>query len=189
MHAAAPTIVTPLPLSLRGDAAALVWGAFGRAVAPGASRRAGIALLRRCLARDRMLAAVDPCGGLLGVVALRGPGGGLMQPRPAARRMILRPWARWRDRAARLRPRPPATSDAVLDGLAVAPCARRRGVASALVIAAADRARRQGFAALRAEVAPGDAAALQLYRALGFQPAGRIRTGWRAQALVLRLPL
>lgn len=184
-----PTILPALPLSWRAEAATLVWSAFGAAVAPGAPPRAGVALLRRCLARDRVLAAVGPDRQLLGVVALRVAAGGLIDARPAARGTILGPAARWRDRAAALVPSPPATCDAVLDGLVVMPAARRQGVAAALVGAAATSARRQGYPGLRAEVAACNVQALRLYRRLGFQPAGRVRTGWLRHALVLRLPL
>lgn len=183
-----PTVLPALPLSRRAEAAALVWSAFGAAVAPGARRRAGVALLRRCLARERVLAAVGPDRQLLGVVALRVAAGGLIDARPAARGAILGRAARWRDRAAALAPPRPATRDAVLDGLVVAPAARGQGVAAALVAAAAHRACRQGYPGLRAEVAPRNVPALRLYRRLGFQPAGRVRTGWLRHALVLRLP-
>jgi ribosomal-protein-alanine N-acetyltransferase len=79
--------------------------------------------------------------------------------------------------------------------LAVAPWARRRGVAAALVGAAAAEAGRRGARTLFLEVAADNAAALALYAGAGFAEAG-LRRGYYSRvgespvdALVLRLPL
>jgi [ribosomal protein S18]-alanine N-acetyltransferase len=78
--------------------------------------------------------------------------------------------------------------------LAVAPRARRRGLARALVQAGADLADAAGASSLWLEVAVDNAAALGLYRSLGFSEAGRrpgyyARPGGAVDALVMRRPL
>ena len=65
--------------------------------------------------------------------------------------------------------------------LGVAPAARERGIARALMKAAIDRVSRRGLRALYLEVAEDNAAAQRLYRALGFAPVGR-RPGYYARA-------
>ena len=57
--------------------------------------------------------------------------------------------------------------------LGVAPSARQRGVARALMKAAIDGVSRRGLRTLYLEVAEDNDAALRLYQALGFAPVGR----------------
>jgi ribosomal-protein-alanine N-acetyltransferase len=79
--------------------------------------------------------------------------------------------------------------------LAIAPWARRRGLASQLVEAVAAEARRRGAATLFLEVAADNAAARGLYGRLGFEEAGLRRAYYAragapaADALVLRRTL
>jgi [ribosomal protein S18]-alanine N-acetyltransferase len=79
--------------------------------------------------------------------------------------------------------------------LAVAPWARRRGVARALIEAAAGEATRRGAGAMFLEVAADNPAARGLYGATGFAEAGLRRAyyarsgGPSADALVLRRAL
>ena len=79
--------------------------------------------------------------------------------------------------------------------LAVAPWARRRGVAAALVEAAAEAAAVGGAGALFLEVATDNAAAIALYEGRGFEQAGLRRGYYRrgagpaADALILRRTL
>jgi ribosomal-protein-alanine N-acetyltransferase len=77
----------------------------------------------------------------------------------------------------------------------VAPAARRRGVAKALMAAAVGAARQSGAEAAFLEVAVDNAAAAALYAGMGFRRAG-LRRGYydrgaegRADALVMRLDL
>jgi len=77
----------------------------------------------------------------------------------------------------------------------VGPGWRRRGLARALVEAAANAARTLAAEALFLEVAADNGPAIALYRQAGFEPAGR-RPGYyrrpgapAVDALVLRLPL
>lgn len=90
-----------------------------------------------------------------------------------------------------------AGGEAEILTLAVLPGARRRGLATALVLAAASHAHSRDAQVLFLEVASGNVAARGLYRRLGFVEAG-LRTGYYASAgrkpedaLVLRrnLPL
>ena len=57
--------------------------------------------------------------------------------------------------------------------LGVAPAARRRGIARALMSAAIERASRRGPREFYLEVAEDNAAAQRLYRTMGFAPVGR----------------
>src|SRR5690606_23308903 len=72
-----------------------------------------------------------------------------------------------------------AAGEAELLSLGVLGPARRRGLGRALVRAAAARARQAGARTLHLEVAEDNAPALELYRTLGFRPAGR-RPGYYA---------
>ncbi len=82
--------------------------------------------------------------------------------------------------------------DAELLLIGVAPTARRRGIGGALLAAAAAEARRRQSATLFLEVRDGNAAALGLYRAAGYEVIGRRRdyyrgiTGYRFDAITLR---
>ena len=60
--------------------------------------------------------------------------------------------------------------------------ARERGIARALMLAAIERVSLRGLSELYLEVAEDNAAALGLYRALGFAPVGR-RPGYYARPL------
>ena len=126
IHSGAPAgvrLVSPLPLALRAEAARLICDAFGHRIAPRAGGRRRLALVRRGLARDRVIGAVDGRGRLLGLTGLRGAAGGAVRL-PGRRLDPLR---------ALVAPR---TRDMVLDCLVVAPGARGRGIAALLVAAA-----------------------------------------------------
>ena len=79
--------------------------------------------------------------------------------------------------------------------LAVAPSARRSGVARALMAAAIDLARQAGAEAMFLEVGAGNAAAVTLYARLGFIETGRRRSYYdrdaegREDALIMHLDL
>ena len=84
-----------------------------------------------------------------------------------------------------------AADEAELLTVAVAPAARRQGVARALVGWACAQARALGAAAMFLEVAEANHPARALYAALGFAPAGRRPHyyGEGRDALLLRLDL
>lgn len=88
-----------------------------------------------------------------------------------------------------------AAGEAEILTVAVAPWARRRGVARALMAAAVGAARGAGAADMFLEVDVDNTAAVTLYEALGFIRSG-LRKGYydrgangRADALVMRLDL
>ena len=83
------------------------------------------------------------------------------------------------------------TDEAEVLTLAVAPEARRHGIARALLSAAMATAKRQAASTMFLEVAVGNAAAQALYKRVGFAEAGR-RPRYYADgsdALILRAPL
>ena len=84
-----------------------------------------------------------------------------------------------------------AADEAELLRVAVAPAARRRGLARRLVEAGLARLLREGVRSCFLEVRPANAPALALYRALGFREAGRRRRYYAdgSDALLLRLDL
>jgi ribosomal-protein-alanine N-acetyltransferase len=81
--------------------------------------------------------------------------------------------------------------EAELLRVAVAPEARGRGVARRLIAAGFERLRAVGVASCHLEVRPGNAGALAVYRALGFESSGRRRAYYRdgSDALLLRRDL
>jgi ribosomal-protein-alanine N-acetyltransferase len=84
-----------------------------------------------------------------------------------------------------------AGGEAEILTLAVHPAARRRGAGAALMAGALAGAAARGAAVMFLEVAAGNAAALALYRGLGFVEVGRRRRYYAggADALVLRRDL
>ncbi|MCB4821929.1 GNAT family N-acetyltransferase [Roseicella aerolata] len=84
-----------------------------------------------------------------------------------------------------------AGGEAEILTLAVAPAARRQGIGAALMAGALAGAAARGAEAMFLEVAAGNAAALALYRGLGFAEVGRRRRYYAdgADALVLRRDL
>ncbi|MBV0890773.1 GTP-binding protein [Paracoccus sp. Z118] len=167
-------LVRPLPLAVRADAARLIAEEFGREIAPWSDRRTALVLIRRGLRRERIIAALDGQGRLVGLTGLRGPrGGALALPRGRAAAAL--------DRVLGLAA--PRTADLVLDCLVVSPGWRGRGVAALLIAAALTEAERRGHPGLRAEVARRNAPALAAFRRAGFAP----QRGWPGGARVLRL--
>jgi ribosomal-protein-alanine N-acetyltransferase len=81
--------------------------------------------------------------------------------------------------------------EAELLRIAVAPAERGRGIARRLLAAGLERLRAAGVASCFLEVRPGNASALAVYRALGFELCGRRRSYYRdgTDALVLRRDL
>lgn len=70
-----------------------------------------------------------------------------------------------------------AVDDGHVTTVAVDNACRRRGIATALLVALATDARARGCSALTLEVRAGNTAALALYRRFGFAPAG-VRKGY-----------
>jgi len=174
-----PRILRGIPPELQGAAAALYWRHFGAQVLPlPVAARQGVALA--------------PSGRLVGIVGLRGAGGGFLDPSAEGFVAVWGPArGRLRHLAAGLYRPGAATADLVLDGIAVLPQWRRQGIARALIRCAAAHASALGHPALRAEVQAGNRDGLAAWQAMGFCPLARQRLGWpwSAPAHVLRLPL
>lgn len=182
-----------IPADLQPAAAALYWLHFGAQILPvPAGPRQGMALIRAAMRPERALVALSPDGRLLGIAGLRDAGGGFLDP---AAHSFVTVWGPARGRLRHLSTtlfRPGrATSDLVLDGIAIHPRWRRLGIARSLVAAASAHARALGHPALRAEVAADNHSGLAAWQAMGFQPLHRQRLGWpwSAPAHVLRLAL
>jgi ribosomal-protein-alanine N-acetyltransferase len=78
--------------------------------------------------------------------------------------------------------------EAELLRVAVEPPARGRGIARRLIAAGLERLHAAGVTSCFLEVRPGNASALAVYRALGFEPCGLRRAYYRdgTDAMVLR---
>lgn len=182
-----------IPSRLHGAAARLYWRGFGAALQPlPTGPRQGAALVCAAMRPERALIALDARGGLVGLAGLRGAEGGFLEPAGADFRAVFGPAGGALRRAliGLYRGGSP-TDDLILDGVAVRPRWRGRGVARALVAAAEAEARRRGHPALLAEVEARNRAALASWLALGFQPACRQHLGWpwHPRAHVLRRPV
>lgn len=153
--------------------AALYWEAFGRKLRPGfVDESTGREVVRAALRSSHLLVAREGdqimgiCGFYqagtgatdLGWARLRGS---LSVPAALRARVVLSVLSR-SDRPGTL----------VLDGISVDPSARGRGVGTALLSAAVDKARRIGARALSLSVVDANHRARALYERQGFTPTG-----------------
>lgn len=182
-----------VPPDLRGAAARLYWRHFGPALQPlPTPARQGIALVRSAMNHERALIAVTRRGTLVGIAGLRGAEGGFLTPSVTHFHHAFGALGgSLRHLSGLLHQSGAETADLILDGVAVRPEWRRRGIGRALVEAASHHARHLGHPALMVEVEARNRDGLAAWRALAFQPAGRQRLGWpwRAQAHILRRPV
>lgn len=190
-HGAQAEIRRGLPMALRSEAAALFWLAFAPLLRPLGRARAGRAWLRGALRCDRVIAATDISGRLIGVAGLRDADGGVLRSGGGPMRRV------WGARGGRLRMwllrlwRAGETQALVIDGIAVAPEMRGAGIGGRLVEALAAEARAQGRTALQVEVAPGNRKVAAFYHGLGFRRVDAPPVGWpwAGRALVMRMPV
>lgn len=159
-------ILSPIPDPLLPAAAALWW----RGVGPGWPR-----LAPPSVRASHGILALEPDGGIAGVVGLRDSTGGFLVRMPLPARLAFR--------AA------PPTSDLVIDGIVAA--RPGQGAGRALIAAACDRARATGHPGLRAELLAGNAAARAFYDRQGFHEVARGRFGWpwSGEVVLMRLAL
>ncbi len=169
-----------MPTHLRGAAARLYWRGLGGGLQPVPTHpRDGAALIAAVMVASRALAAVSDRGTLVGIAGLRGAQGGFLSPAAADFHQVFGGVrGGMRHLGSRLHRPGRETPDLILDGVAVRPHWRGRGVARALVAAALQEARDLGHPALMAEVEARNHAALAAWLALGFHHAGRQRLGW-----------
>ena len=166
-----------LPQSARTRAADLYWQAFGAKLGRllGPDRRA-MQLLARVIRADHALVALSPEGEVIGVIGYRTRNGGFVvldEPDMCAvygalggrLRHALIAWATQEVENKRF----------PIDGLAVAPEWRGRGVGALLLNALAEVARGMGYSALRLDVADENPRAKALYERLGFVEISRDR--------------
>lgn len=183
-------IVHGLPAPLQAAAARLYWQAFGRQILPLPLPR-GEMLLRHAMRPARALAALDPCGGLIGLAGLRDASGGFIEASPDAFGVAFGAMGGVLRALVDTLYRPgPESPDMVLDGIVIRPDRRRQGVGRALILCAARHAAAQGYPGLRVELDAGNDKAAELYRGLGFQPVAQLRIGWpwSPRAAIMRLP-
>lgn len=186
-------LLQDLPPHLHTAAAAFYWRHFGNQVLPFPARaRQGIRLIRAAMRADHTLVALSSRGQLVGIAGLRDTDGGILT---AGSHQFRTVWGNahgcLHHLGTRLYRAGPPTPDLVIDGIAIHPAWRRRGIARVLVRTVADHARTRGHMALRAEVADANRAGLAAWYAMGFSGHMRHRLGWpwSRRAHVLRLPI
>jgi len=168
-----------LPETLRAEAAALYWQAFGgkldRVLGP---ERRALAYLADVIRPDHAIVALDEEGRLLGLAGYKTPAGSFAGGDMAdLRRVYGRIGAWWRAVPLWLLGREVDNSRFLLDGICVARQARSLGIGSALLEAICDEARARGYGAVRLDVIDTNWRARQLYERLGFTVERRASIG------------
>lgn len=165
-----PRLHLGLPEHLREAAAQLYWQAFGGKLGGvlGPESRA-LPYLRDVIRADHAIVALDGQGGLLGIAGFRSPDGSFAGGGPGDLRRHYGLWGLiWRGGLLRLLVRDIDNDRFLIDGLAVQPRARGRGIGSALVAALCREARARGYGHVRLEVVDTNWRARALYERLGF---------------------
>ena len=185
------TISLGLPPSLRVQAAAIYWQAFGGKLGQvmGPDARAH-AFLIRVMRSDHVLVARDETGALLGLAGFKTPQGSFAGGSWADMRAIYGlTGLLWRAPLLALLSREVDNDRFLLDGICVAPAARGLGVGSALMAAIEDEARARGYAYVRLDVIESNWRARALYERLGYMgiktvPLGLLRHAFGFDAAV-----
>ncbi len=176
------TISQGLPETLRAQAAALYWQAFGgklgRVMGPDARAKA---FLARVIRADHALVALDDQGALLGLAGFKTPAGSFAGGSWADMRAVYGLTGLiWRAPLLALLSREVDNDRFLLDGICVAPAARSLGVGSALLAAIETEARNRGYDYVRLDVINTNWRARALYERLGYMavktdPLGPLR--------------
>ena len=167
-----------LPEDLRHDAAALYLEAFSRKLGPvlGRDDRAR-AFLARVIRPDHAIVAIDTGGRLLGLAGFHDQSAGFVGG--SLRDLAAHygwPGALWRAALLSFFEREAKPGVLLMDGIAVAPDARGRGVGRALLTALANRARANGENRIQLDVVDTNPRARALYERNGFTAAKHQRT-------------
>lgn len=173
------TLLPGLPEQLRGEAARLYWQAFGGKLGRimGPTPRA-LAFFERVIRADQCLAAVDPSGGLVGIAGFKTPEGSFAGGTWADLCAVYGPiGGRWRGFVLRLLARDVDNDRFLVDGIAVAPSQRGRGIGAALLKGLCHEARARGYREVRLDVVAENTRARALYDREGFRAVRTERLG------------
>lgn len=172
------TILRGLPPEHEKAAAELFWESFGgklgKLMGPDAR---GIGFFAATINPDRVIAAVDSEGVLLGIAAYKMHGQGFSA---GGLRDLFRHYgigAFWRALPLAMLERDAPKDSLQMDGICVAAKARGRGVGSALLAELFSFAAKQGFAKITLDVIDTNPRARALYQRLGFQAVSIENTG------------
>ncbi|MFJ3836370.1 GNAT family N-acetyltransferase [Streptomyces sp. NPDC090054] len=165
--------------------AELYWEAFGRklgaALGPAPAGRRFIA---SHLHRDRALSALDEAGQVLGVAGYQLAGRGLVGGDAAAVRATYgQVRGLYRVFLLALLERTPTRGELVMDGIAVDPAARGRGIGGLLLDGIEEVAAEQGCRRIRLDVIAENPRARALYERRGFRAVRVRRTPWLREVL------
>ncbi len=168
-----------VPAAQRSAAAFLYWQAFaeklGRTLGP---EPQALAYLARVMREDQVLSACDADGQLIGLGGFRTAAGAFAIGRwPDMAAVYGRGGAAWRAAALHLLAQDHDPAAFLIDGLAVAPAMRGRGIGTALIAALCHEARTRGHGEVWLDVADGNTRARALYERLGFTARHSMRTG------------
>lgn len=174
-----------VPEGAAGRVAELYWEAFGgklgAALGPAGAGRAFIAAH---LNPDRALTAVSGDGRVLGVAGYQLAGRGLVGGDAAAVRAAYGPLrGLYRVLLLALLERTPARGELVMDGIAVDPAERGRGIGGRLLAGIDGLAAEQGCRRIRLDVVEGNPRARALYERHGFTEVRVRRTPWLRDVL------
>lgn len=173
-----PTIIRGLPAGQEAAAAALYWEAFRGKLAKtlGPDAR-GQAFFTATVNRDRVIAALDETGTLLGIAAFKINGQGFSSAGLASLWRHYGIGALWRMIPLMMLERDAPADTLQMDGICVAASVRGRGVGQALLTDLFAFARDQGFAKITLDVIDSNPRARALYERLGFQAGATSETG------------
>ncbi|WNG48446.1 GNAT family N-acetyltransferase [Archangium minus] len=163
-------VLDGVPPGAEEAVARLYWTAFARKFRPGlGDAEHGVPVLREALAADRLSCAIGPDGTVLGVLGHYRAGRGAIDLRYQTLLRHFSPWsAPWR--ALLLLPlhREARPGELLLDGIAVDPAARGRGLGTRLLAHAVELARQDGLRWVRLGVVDTNPRARALYERCGF---------------------
>ncbi|MET9605131.1 GNAT family N-acetyltransferase [Streptomyces sp. NPDC006512] len=165
--------------------AELYWEAFGRKLGAAlGSAAAGRRFIAAHLHRDRALTALAEDGRVLGVAGYQLAGRGLVGGDAAAvRAQYGQVRGLYRVFLLALLERTPARGELVMDGIAVDPAARGRGIGGLLLDGIEEVAAERGCRRIRLDVIAENPRARALYERRGFTAARVRRTPWLRDVL------